>query len=124
MKPNTASSYDISVAPGGRKMILIRCHEDGYGMGSSCQTSIVMGGKALKESCRNTGKKNSRPDPETGDPKEIYQYSLQHSDGVCYLYVNETKDETIEEEIEFKLTGLEIEGKPGETKLEIVVGPG
>ena len=40
-----------------------------------------------------------------------------------YLYVNETKDETIEEEIEFQLTGLEIEGKPGETKLEIVVRP-
>jgi hypothetical protein len=40
------------------------------------------------------------------------------------LYVNETKDETLEEEIEFKLTGLEIEGKPGENKLEVIVGPG
>ena len=41
-------------------------------MASSCKTSISVGGKALKELCRETGKKNSRPDPESGDPKEIY----------------------------------------------------
>ena len=72
MKPQEGSTYDIKVPPGKTKMVLIRCDPEGYGMSSSCKTSISVGGKALKEMCRETGKKNSRPDPETGDPKEIY----------------------------------------------------
>ena len=38
--------------------------------------------------------------------------------------MNETENETLEEEIEFNLTGLEIEGKPGETTIEFEIGPG
>jgi len=53
-----------------------------------------------------------RADPESGEPKDIYQYSLQHTSGICYLYVNESESETLEEEIEFTLEGLEIEGQP------------
>ena len=34
------------------------------------------------------------------------------------MYVNQTRDMTLDEEIEFTLQGLEIEGKPGESKLE------
>jgi len=40
------------------------------------------------------------------------------------LYVNNTTDCTLEEEIEFKLQGLEIEGKPDETTVEFTIGPG
>lgn len=114
----------MSVPPGGTKMILIHCDPEGYGMSSSAQTSIVHGGKKLRELTKSQGKKNARPDPENGEARDIYQYSYQHSDGVCYLYVNETSDLTLEEEVEFQLQGLEIEGKPGESTIEIVVGPG
>ena len=74
--------------------------------------------------CRDTGKKTGRPDPETGEAKEIYQYSLQHAEGVCYLYVNNTANQTLEEEIEFQLTGLEVEDKPDQTTVEFTIGPG
>lgn len=40
------------------------------------------------------------------------------------MYVNNTQKETLEEEIEFQLQGLEIEGKPGVTTLEFTLGPG
>merc|ERR1711935_635782 len=86
--------------------------------------SIVQGGKKLKELCLSDGKKNPRPDPDPGEHRDICQYSYQHSEGICYLYVNETTDLTLEEEIEFKLTGLEIEGKPGESVVEFELGPG
>lgn len=105
-------------------MILIRCDPEGYGMSSSTSTNIIHGGKKLKELCRKEGKRNARPDPNSGEPTHIYQYSMQHSDGICYLYVNETTNLTLEEEIEFKLEGLEIEGKPGETTAQVTVGPG
>ena len=38
--------------------------------------------------------------------------------------MNDTKDNTIEEEIEFTLEGLEIEGRPGQKTVELKVGPG
>lgn len=93
-------------------------------MSSSSSSQVAFGGKALKEMCREKGKKNKRPDPDSGEDKEIFQYSYQHPDGVCYLYVNHTKNETLEEEIEFKLQGLEIEGMPGQTTVEFEIGPG
>lgn len=70
-------------------------------MSASTMTSIVQGGKKLKELCLAEGKKAPRPDPESGEHNEIYQYSYQHSEGICYLYVNETKNLTLDEEIEF-----------------------
>ena len=123
-KPQQGQGYEVSVGPGTSKTVLIKCDPNGYGMSSSSSTSIALGGKQLKEMCRQNGKKNARPDPESGAPKEIYQYSYQHTDGVCYLYVNNTEKETLEEEIEFKLQGLEIEGKPNETSVEFTIGPG
>jgi len=72
-------------------------------MGCKTTTQIVMGKKQLKETCRQQGKKAGRPDTETGEPRDIYQYSYTHSDGVCYLYVNETKEYTLEEDVEFSL---------------------
>ena len=42
-----------------------------------------------------------------------------------FLYVNNTRKMTLEEEITFTtLEGLEIEGKPGQNSMEIEVGPG
>jgi hypothetical protein len=41
-------------------------------MSSSSNTQIALGGKQLKEMCKQNGKKNNRPDPETGEHKEIY----------------------------------------------------
>ena len=69
MKPQQGQSYDILVKPGDTKMILIRCDPNGYGMSSSASTSIVHGGKKLKELARTEGKKNTRPDPESGEEK-------------------------------------------------------
>ena len=94
-------------------MILIQCNPDGYGMSSSSNTQVVFGGKKLKELCKEKGKKTARPDPESGAAKDIWQYSYQHGDGVCYLYTNNEAKDTLDEEIEFKLVGLEIEDSPG-----------
>jgi cold shock CspA family protein len=66
-KPHQGQGYDILVGPGERKMILIRCSPEGYAMSSSAQTSVVHGGKKLKELCLRDGKKNSRPNPENGE---------------------------------------------------------
>ena len=123
-KPQQGQGYDILVKPGERKMILIRCSPEGYGMSSSSSTNVIHGGKKLKSTCRSLGKQNARPNPDSGELCNIYQYSYQHSDGICYLYVNESSNFTLEEEIEFKLEGLEIEGKPGETTVQVTVAPG
>ena len=78
----------------------------------------------LEAQCLADGKKAGRPDPETGEQMEIDQYNLKHEGGIAYLYVNKTTEHTLEEDLEFQLTGLEIEGKPGETQVQLKVGPG
>lgn len=96
-------------------------------MSTSSSSQVVHGGAKLEELCLAEGKKAPRPDPEKEAPYNetaIYQYSLRHGGGIAYLYVNETSDLLLEEEIEFQLVGLEIEDAPGESKVEVKVGPG
>jgi len=122
--PESGSAYEVLVPPKGNKTIVIKCDPEGYAMATSSTAQVILGDGALEAQCEAEGKKAPRPDPETGEQTEIYQYSLRHGGGIAYLYVNNTDKLTLEEELEFQLTGLEIEGKPGETKVEIKVGPG
>lgn len=48
LSPQQGASYDIEVAPKSTKMVLLRCSPDGYSLGLSTMTSVLMGGKALK----------------------------------------------------------------------------
>ncbi len=52
------------------------------------------------------GKKAGRPHTETGVETSIWQYSLQHAGGMAYLYVNKELKLTLEEEVEFNMSGL------------------
>lgn len=122
--PETGSAYDILVPPQGNRTIVLKCDPAGYAMSSSASSQVVHGGAKLEELCLAEGKKAPRPNPETGAETAIYQYSLRHGGGIAYLYVNETSNLLLEEEIEFNLVGLEIEDAPGETTAEIKVGPG
>ena len=124
LPPESGQSYDIVVPPGKTKTIIIKCDPEGYSMSSSTTTQVIPGSANLEQLALEKGKKNPRPCPETGDHFEIYQYSYQHGGGHCYLYVNNTTDKVLEEEIEFTLQGLEIEGKPGENSIEVIVNPG
>ena len=74
--------------------------------------------------CINQGKKAARPDTETQEDFGIFQYSLQHGGGIAYLYVNGSKNQILDEEIEFSLDGLEIEGMPGKSTVEFRLNPG
>lgn len=75
VKPQQGQGYEVLVKPGETKCILIRCDPEGYAMSASTMTSIVQGGKKLKELCLAQGKRAPRPDPESGAENEIYQYS-------------------------------------------------
>ncbi len=52
------------------------------------------------------GKKAGRPHTKTGVETSIWQYSLQHAGGMAYLYVNKELKLTLEEEVEFNMSGL------------------
>lgn len=124
MFPQKGESYDITVAPGQSKMILMRTDAEGYSLSMSLTTSVVMGGKKLKELTKQDGKKVSRTDTDTGEEREIYCYTYKHAGGICYLYENESEKYTLDEEVQFKLTGLQIENKPNEDTVEFKIGPG
>ena len=124
LPPETGSAYDILVPPQGNKTIVIKCDPEGYSMSSSTSTAVIMGEKNLAQMCLERGTRKERPDPETGESHDICRYDLNHSGGIAYLYVNKTRDRTLEETLEFQLQGLELEEKPGASELDITVGPG
>ena len=105
-------------------MVLLRCSPDGYSLSTRVTTSILMSGKALKEMTREKGKCVERLDTETGESRSIFVYSYQHSGGIAYLWVNESEKYELDEETEFHLAGLEIEGKRNENTVAIKLGPG
>jgi hypothetical protein len=74
--------------------------------------------------CKDQGKKADRPNTDTGESVGICQYTYQHGGGIAYLYDNQSKKYTLDEEVEFTMQGLEIEGKPGQTSVAFKVPPG
>lgn len=60
----------------------------------------------------NRGQKDPRLDESTQEDYGIYKQSYTHESGVCYLYVNGSKDKVLEESVQFNFDGLQIEGKP------------
>ena len=86
-------------------------------MSMSYTQQVNLGQQALLDQCLREGVKKERA-------PGIYQYYLQHSGGILYLYTNETSDKMLKEEMGFKLEGLEIEGQDDQSKVEIELGPG
>ena len=77
-------------------------------------------GESLKEEVRASPtilRKN-----HLGSDVDARVHVLYHADGMAMLYINETEDLTMCEEIEFNMTGCHIEGAYG-SYLEIVVPP-
>jgi len=124
LKPESGTAYDVEVPPGGNKTMILRCDPEGYSMSSSTATQVVHGDSQLIQMCLTQGKKTGRPDTETQQDHGIAQYSLQHGGGIAYLYDNKSTKMTLDEEIEFEMQGLEIEGMPGETTTAFTVPPG
>jgi len=54
---------------------------------------------------------------------EIVLYKAWYDDGFLTLYQNKSKDKNLEELIEFKMQGLEIEGLEGETRVSVELPP-
>ena len=75
MKPQFGQSYEIEVKPGQSKMVLLRCSPEGYSVSMSLLTTVVHGGKALKELARNKGKRAERCDTDSGEFRSIYVYT-------------------------------------------------
>mmetsp|Transcript_15663 Transcript_15663/g.24005 ORF Transcript_15663/g.24005 Transcript_15663/m.24005 type:complete len:103 (+) Transcript_15663:1689-1997(+) len=73
--------------------------------------------EALIEKCIAEGKGSNRAD-------DIIQYSMSHSGGYIYVYVNSTGDSTLNETLSFDKEGLDIVGQDDQEKCEFSVGPG
>jgi hypothetical protein len=72
-------------------------------MAKSYTCQVLMGEGSLLAKCKEEGKKTPRADG-------IYQLSLKHEGGIVYIYVNETGDQTLTEELGLEMKGLKIEG--------------
>lgn len=76
----------------------------------SLMTSVVQGGAKLRDLTKEKGTQKERVDTDTGDSTDIFVYQYQHSGGICFLYDNQSNKNSLDEEVQFKLTGLQIDG--------------
>lgn len=54
---------------------------------------------------------------------DIWCYQLQHEGGLYFLYKNNTRDQILNEEVEYELGGLEIENQIDQSKVFVTLGP-
>ena len=126
-KPQKGTSYDVEVKPGERKTIVFRQMDPtGFSMASQIMMSAVLHGpEKLKQLCVEKGKKSQRVHTETKQPYEIYQYQYKHQAGIAFFYENKTQRNTLQEKLQFQLSGLTIEGNDeGNNIVEFRLGPG
>lgn len=62
----------------------------------------------MKEQTKESGKKVTKIDPNSGEPRDIFFYGLKQKDQICYVYHNETEDLILEEIVDFTLKNMEI----------------
>mmetsp|Transcript_12340 Transcript_12340/g.16738 ORF Transcript_12340/g.16738 Transcript_12340/m.16738 type:complete len:129 (+) Transcript_12340:1767-2153(+) len=98
----------------------------GFAMASQIMMSAVLHGQEkLKELCRMKGKETQRLHTKTKQPYDIYQYQYKHQAGIAYFYENQTSGNTLQEKLQFQLSGLTIEGnEEGNNMVEFRLGPG
>lgn len=77
----------------------------------------------LKKKAKSQGSCKQRKETKTGNEVEIFQYVLQHDDGVFILYENRTKDFALDEELTFDMQGLTLKENPGKTSVKIELPP-
>ena len=86
-------------------------------MARSWTSQVVFPKEALVEKCISEGKSANRSD-------DIIQYSMSHSGGYIYVYVNNSADQTLNEKISFEKENLVIEENEDQEEVELSVGPG
>ena len=97
----------------------------GFSLASQIMMSAVLHGpEKLKQLCISKGTKTQRVHPKTKQPFEIYQYQYKHQAGIVYFYQNNTTNNTLQEKLQFQLSGLTIEGNAeGNNVVEFKLGP-
>ena len=88
-------------------------------------SAVLHGPEKLKALCKEKGKKTQHLHTKTKAPFEIYQYQYKHQSGIAYFYENLTSGNTLQEKLQFQLSGLTIEGNDeGNNIVEFRLGPG
>lgn len=103
LAPETGNKFDITVDGGKKYCVASKLSVKGYQMAKSYTCQVLMGEGSLLAKCKEEGKKTPRAEG-------IYQLSLKHEGGIIYIYVNETKDQTLTEELGLEMKGLKVEG--------------
>eukprot|EP00347_Sterkiella_histriomuscorum_P016663 403352333 len=127
VKPYKGQSFEITLKPKEKKIVLIKdVNPFSNSIRTQIQQKICFSTQKLLKLCKEKGEMSQREDSRSKQPVDIYQYELEHPNGICYLYENKTSNKTLEENIKFTINGLEIVEKPadGSNTVKVKLGPG
>ena len=124
-KPFRGKKFDLTVAPGEKQIVITKVNpyyevKQVYAEHPTFQRNE----QQLQALAKETGQRKQRKNQKTQEMVEIYCYILQHSDGIYFYYENNTPDLLLDEEVKFKLQGLQIEDDPTSKSVKLIVQPG
>ena len=130
--PETGTSYEVLVKPGETKVIVIQNEAEYSSYRGPFRATLLAKDRAVKkvdrtvdpkivERCLELGTKQARLDQYPG----LYSMTLKHHPGYFIVYVNETKNVGITEDISFNLHNLRLlsEHTP-QNCVQVLLGPG
>ena len=124
LPPHGGARFEVTVQPFESATVVLRQKDTkGYSMSYSASVSMQPVANALEAMVKAQGVKAKRKDPASKRELDIVVHTLQHANGVCYLYENNTADRRLQETIIFRMTGLVIVGGGTDT-VRLDIGPG
>eukprot|EP01016_Furgasonia_blochmanni_P007697 TRINITY_DN13083_c0_g1_i3.p1 TRINITY_DN13083_c0_g1~~TRINITY_DN13083_c0_g1_i3.p1 ORF type:complete len:210 (-),score=19.92 TRINITY_DN13083_c0_g1_i3:307-936(-) len=115
------TTFTVEVPAGEERIVLVRLLE-GAGYGIKRNTSFKKTQDQLKVMVKSQGKPTRRK--FKGNDVNILVYQTQYNDGVVLFYDNQTENMVLEEEIEFRMSGLVIEGDEKSNSVKTRLEPG
>ena len=121
--PYSSLRPSVSILPGQHELIAYESTTLPYSTQMRMITTFKNNtkSKSLRDQVKQS--KTVLPKMYQGRTVDIKCYVLNHLDGLALLYVNNTRDLTIRENIGFNLKGCHVDGSYG-SNVEICVGPG
>ena len=121
--PYKGKRADITVPAHHDDIILYRILEKPASLNYVVAPRFRKSRRVLKRLAKERGKKSDRPD-KNGDNVGIKVYLYRTQDGLVSLYVNQSEDYALSEQVEYQLEGCSIVGSPDSTQIDIKLMPG
>lgn len=117
LHPEKGNTFNVKVEPYQRRMVVFRQQQEGAVMRGKPKIKIKTNQEAILQKCIQEGKVIKK------GLDNIYCKFLKYSEGVIFVYLNDSDDTILHELVEFELKGIVICGQEDQRIVQFQLGP-